>query len=127
VRPHAGGVAQGEQGGGDGVRGGGAVGAQDAVAVDVDTTDPEHVAELRGVDDVDLEEDDVGASGDGVHPALRALLGRVLGRVAGLPPVGDDVQRAVVRQGVADEPPGGLVELQVVGPQLRRPGHARDE
>jgi hypothetical protein len=54
-----------------------------------------------------------------VTPGLFAFLGGVLrGIVAGLMPVGDEVQFAVVGQVVGDEPAGGRVELDPVGPQL---------
>jgi hypothetical protein len=78
VRLDAGGVSQGEEDRGDGVRRGGGVGAQDPVAVDFDAADGEGVAEVGGVDDVDLQEEDVGAAGDGVGVALFVFLGGVL-------------------------------------------------
>ena len=53
----------------------------------------QHVAELGRVDHVDLQEQHVGARRDRVHAALLALLGGVLGGVAGLAAVGDDVER----------------------------------
>ena len=51
----------------------GRLGAQDPVAVDLDAADGEGVAELGRVDDVDLQEQHVGAAGDRVVAALFAL------------------------------------------------------
>src|SRR5205814_5957438 len=103
VRPYPGGVAQGEQDRRDGVGDGRAVHAENAVAVDLYPPNGEDVAEIGRIDDVDLQEQDVGRIGYRVHPALLAFLGRVFGGIAGLPLVGDDVQPTVVGEGVGDE------------------------
>ena len=47
--------------------------------------------------------------------------------VAGLTAVGDEVQCAVVGQGVGDELPGGGVELDPVGAQFGGPRYPRDQ
>ncbi len=47
-----------------------------------------------------------------------AFLGGVLGGVAGLPAVGDDVELAVVVEGFGDELPGDGVEFDAVGAQF---------
>ena len=49
-------------------------GAQHPVAVDLDAVDVELLGELGGVDDVDLEEEDVGAVRGRVERALFAFL-----------------------------------------------------
>jgi hypothetical protein len=85
------------------------------VAVDLDAANLEDVAEGGRVDDVDFQEQDVGGAGDGVHALLLVLLGAVLGGVAGLALVGDDVEGGVVAEGVGDESAGSVVELDLVG------------
>lgn len=124
ARPYTGGFAEGEKDRGDGVRPGGGVSVQDAVPVDLDTPYLQYLAEHRRVDHVDLQEQHVCGAGDRVGAALLALfLGVLLCAVAGLMPVGDEVQGVVVGQGVGDELPCGKVELDAVGAQLGSPGH----
>ena len=60
--------------------------------------DGDHVAEFRRVDDIDFEEQHVGVTGYGVVAALFAFFGGVFGGVAGLAPVGEVVELAVVPQ-----------------------------
>ena len=73
-----------------------AAGAQHAVAVDVDAVDVEFLGKVRGVGDVDLEEDDGAAVGDRIEGALFELLVPVFGEVPGLALVRNDVQLALV-------------------------------
>ncbi|TCM42732.1 hypothetical protein EV648_110273 [Kribbella sp. VKM Ac-2568] len=96
LRHHFSGVAQCEEDRGDGVGHGGAVGPQYAVTIDLDPLHPQHVTEGGGVDYVNLEEQDVCAVGDWVRGADVALFRGVLGCVAGLPLVGDQVEDAIV-------------------------------
>jgi hypothetical protein len=53
---------------------------------------------------------------------LFAFFGAVLGFVAGLAAVGDDVDGFVVGEGVGDEPAGGLVEDEsMMMPRMKKP------
>src|SRR5689334_22220165 len=74
VRPHTGGVPQGQKDGGYGVGRCRGLGAQDAVAVHFDAVDGEGVTEVGRVDDLDLEEEHVGRTRYRVRPALFAFL-----------------------------------------------------
>ena len=74
VRADAGGVPQRQEDRGDRVRRGGALGAEDPVAVDLDASDFQGVTEFGRVGDVDLKEDDVRCAGDRVVVALCASL-----------------------------------------------------
>lgn len=89
VRSFASGVAQEQRG--DGVRDGGALGAQYPVAADLDTPDLEHVLELGWVGHVHLQKEYRGARGDVVVLALLALLCRVLAGLARTAAVRDEV------------------------------------
>ncbi|MFD9042709.1 hypothetical protein [Streptomyces bottropensis] len=60
-----------------------------------------------GGDHVDLQEEHVSQARYRVGAALLAFLGAVLGFVAGLAAVGDDVDGCVVGEGVGDEAAGG--------------------
>lgn len=71
-----------------GLDGSWALRSEDAVFIDFDAAHVEHFAEVGRVDHVDLQEQSVGGSGDGVHAGLRGLLG-VFGAVSGLSLVGD--------------------------------------
>src|SRR3954470_17499122 len=65
--------------------------------------------------------------GTGLVPRCsRSLAAYSGGVVAGLMPVREEVQFAVVGQVVGDEPAGGRVELDPVGPQLGGPRYPRD-
>ena len=58
--------------------------------------DVEHLPELRRVDDLDLEEEDFGASRNRVETAGRSFLLQVLDRLARLGAVRDDVEPSVM-------------------------------
>jgi hypothetical protein len=60
-------------------------------------------------------------AGNRIHGADLGLLGGVLGGLAGLTAVGDQVEGSVVAGRVGDEAPGGVVELDPVGPQFGGP------
>src|SRR5919107_130974 len=129
VGPQAADLGQAEQDGGEGVGDHRALGPQHPVAVDLDPADLQGPGEVRGVPHRDLEEQHRRTGRDGVHVPLLALLEGVLGGVAGLALVGDDVQPAAP-DGLADELAGPGVETDPVGPQLGAapdPGDQGDE
>ena len=101
------------------------------MAVDLDAVDVQHLAELRRVDHVDLEEQHVGSCRDRVQRALFASPCRAYS--AASPAwrwLAMRFSSPVVGAGVGDEPAGGLVELDVVGAQLGGagdPGDQRDD
>src|SRR5215212_7135883 len=130
----AGSVAQVEQQGGDSVGNDRANGAQHLVAADLHSLYLQHVLELRGVLDIDLEEEDRFPRRDMVVLALLLLLAAVLLRVvAGAAPMGDDVYLAMPGR-LVDKAPGRLVDLyallaqleRAVDPGDQRGGHDRD-
>ena len=89
-------IAEGYQYCGDCIRGGGATGAENAVTVYFDAFDPQNLTKFGGVHDVDLEKKDVCRSRDRIDPSLLPLFLGVLGFVARLAAVGDDVELVVV-------------------------------
>ena len=91
VWAHSGLVPDLEHDRGEGVGHRRAAGAQHPVAVDVDAVDVEFLGKVRGVGDVDLEEDDGAAVGDRIEGALFELLVPVFGEVPGLALVRNDV------------------------------------
>ena len=94
VRPDPGGVAQGEQDRGDRVRRGrGCRRAGPGARRPRTPRTCSDLAELRGVDHVDLQEEDVGRAGHGVHLALRrASFSSYSALSPACRPVGDQVQ-----------------------------------
>src|SRR5215208_1403489 len=130
VRRLVGGVAQVQQQRGDGVGDDRALGTQDLVAADLHALHLQHVLELRGIFYLYLEEEDRLACRDVVVLALLLLLaGVLLGVVAAAPPVGDDVDVALVRRPVY-KALGRLVDLYPLLPELEgavRPGEERDK
>ncbi|WP_326600399.1 hypothetical protein [Streptomyces sp. NBC_01803] len=93
------------------------------MSVDLDAVHGEGLAEVGRVDHVDLQEQHVGRAGYRVGAALFPFLRGVLGAVAGLAAVGDDVDGVVVGEGIGDELARGRVELDAIGAQF---GGARD-
>ncbi|HET6530424.1 MAG TPA: hypothetical protein VFH03_07390 [Actinoplanes sp.] len=74
-----------------------------------------------------ISRNSTSAAGYAVDGALLTFLRRVLGRVAGLPTVGDDVQAAVMDDRVGEEPAGGGIEFDVVDAQTRGAGGPGDQ
>ena len=80
---------------------------------------PQHVAERRTGRPRRSPGTARRPAGHGVHARGARSFWPVLGRVAGLAAVGDEVERAVVLQRVGDEAARRLVELDPVGAQSR--------
>src|SRR5829696_8714701 len=120
MRRLAGGVAQVEQEGGDGIWHHRALGAQHLVPADLHTSHFEHVLELRGVFDVNLQEQDRRPGWDVVILALLLLLsGVLLGIFAHPTPVSNDMNM-VSFSGFGDKLPRCFVDLYALLTQLKR-------
>src|SRR5215210_8109467 len=127
VRRFVGGVAQVEQEGSYGVGDDRTLSPKHLVPADLHAPDLKHVLELRGVLDVDLEEEDLIAGRDVVVLALLSLFAGVLLLGALAPTVGNEVD-VLIR--FVEEPLRRLVHLYALLPQLRRalnPRNQRDD
>src|SRR5215210_2352799 len=124
VRRFVGGVAQVEQEGSYGVGDDRTLSPKHLVPADLHAPDLKHVLELRGVLDVDLEEEDLLAGWDVVVLALLSFFASVFLFRALAPAVGNEVN---VLARFVDEPLRRLVHLYALLAQLRGALNSRDK